>query len=66
MHQVATIGLQGCRSRVNGEVVDAAHVYVDGKSGPAPRIAKDLMYDVPCEQLAEALEPLVRYLPRDQ
>ena len=40
------------------------HVYVDGKSGPQPQLAKDLMYDVPCEQLADALEPLVRYLPR--
>jgi ferredoxin-nitrite reductase len=64
LHQVSTIGLQGCRSRVNGKVVDAAHVYVDGKSGPQPQLAKDLMYDVPCEQLADALEPLVRYLPR--
>jgi ferredoxin-nitrite reductase len=64
LHQVATIGLQGCRSRVNGQVVDAAHVYVDGKSGPQPQLAKDLMYDLPCAQLADALEPLVKYLPR--
>jgi NAD(P)H-nitrite reductase large subunit len=64
MHQVATIGLQGCRSRVNGEVVDAAHVCVKGKTGPQPVIATDLMYDVPITQLADALEPLVSYLPR--
>ena len=64
LHQVSTIGLQGCRSRVNGEVVDAAHVCVNGKTGPEPVVATDLMYDVPCEQLADALEPLVRYLPR--
>jgi ferredoxin-nitrite reductase len=64
MHQVASIGLQGCRSRVNGEVVDAAHVYVNGKTGPKPAIATDLMYDVPCDRLADALEPLVSYLPR--
>jgi nitrite reductase (NADH) large subunit len=64
MHQVATIGLQGCRSRVNGEVVDAAHVYVNGKTGPKPVVATDLMYDVPCDLLADALEPLVNYLPR--
>jgi nitrite reductase (NADH) large subunit len=64
MHQVATIGLQGCRARVNGQVVDAAHVYVDGKSGPKPQVAKDLLYDVPCAGLADALEPLVRHLPR--
>jgi NAD(P)H-nitrite reductase large subunit len=64
MHQVATIGLQGCRSRVNGEVVDAAHVCVKGKTGPNPVVATDLMYDVPCDQLPEALESLVTYLPR--
>jgi ferredoxin-nitrite reductase len=64
MHQVATIGLQGCRSRVNGEVVDSAHVYINGQTGPNPRVATDVMYDVPCEQLADALEPLVCYLPR--
>jgi NAD(P)H-nitrite reductase large subunit len=64
MHQVATLGLQGCRSRVNGEVVDSAHVYVNGKSGPNARPATDLMYDVPIDRLADALEPLVNYLPR--
>ena len=64
MHQVSTIGLQGCRSRVNGEVVDAAHVCVKGKTGPNPVIASDLLYDVPVTQLADALEALVTYLPR--
>jgi ferredoxin-nitrite reductase len=64
LHQVATIGLQGCRSRINGEIVDAAHVTVKGKTGPNPVIATDLMYDVPIERLADALEPLVTYLPR--
>ena len=65
MHQVATIGLQGCRTRVNGAVVDAAHVCVKGRTGPDPVVATDLMYDVPCDKLAEALEPLVRFLPRE-
>jgi hypothetical protein len=60
---VGTIGLQGCRSRVGGEVVDAAHVYIHGKSGPEARHASDLMYDVPCDQLPDALESIVRYLP---
>jgi NAD(P)H-nitrite reductase large subunit len=64
MHQVATIGLQGCRSRIDGNVVDSAHVYVNGKAGPHPATATDLMYDVPCDRLADALEPLVSYLPR--
>lgn len=64
LHQVGTIGLQGCRSRVNGQVVDAAHVTVRGRTGPQPEVASDLMYDVPCDRLADALEPLVAYLPR--
>jgi nitrite reductase (NADH) large subunit len=64
LHQVGTIGLQGCRARVNGTVVDAAHVHVLGKSGPETRHATDLMYDVPCDQLPDALEALVKYLPR--
>jgi ferredoxin-nitrite reductase len=64
MHQVSTIGLQGCRSRVNGEIVDAAHITVKGQTGPKPVVATDLMYDVPCDRLADALEPLVSYLPR--
>ena len=37
---------------------------VKGRSGPNPAAATDLMYDVPVERLAEALEPLVSYLPR--
>lgn len=64
LHQVATVGLQGCRSRVQGNVVDAAHVCVGGKTGPKPVIASDLFYDVPCDQLAAALEPLLTFLPR--
>jgi ferredoxin-nitrite reductase len=64
LHSTATIGLQGCRTRVEGQIVDAAHVCVNGKSGPQTQLASDLMYDVPCDQLAEALEPLVKYLPR--
>ena len=64
LHQVASIGLQGCRSRVNGQVVDAAHVYINGRAGPKPSPATDLMYDVPCDTLADALEPLVNFLPR--
>jgi len=44
--------------------VDAAHVSIKGKTGPTPVVANDVMYDVPCERLAEVLEPLVSYLPR--
>ncbi len=65
MHQVASIGLQGCRSRQpSGDIVDSAHVYVNGSTGPQPRVATELLNDVPCERLADALLPLVQFLPR--
>jgi sulfite reductase beta subunit-like hemoprotein len=64
MHGVSTIGLQGCRTRVGGTIVDAAHVTVNGATGPRAVVGQDLMYDVPCEQLADALLPLVKHLPR--
>jgi ferredoxin-nitrite reductase len=65
LHQTATIGLQGCRTRVGGQIVEAAHVCVGGATGPKARVATDLMYDVPCDQLADALEPLVCFAPRN-
>jgi ferredoxin-nitrite reductase len=65
MHQVASIGLQGCRSRQpTGEIVDSAHVYVGGSTGPQPRVATELLNDVPCERLADSLLTLVQFLPR--
>jgi nitrite reductase (NADH) large subunit len=64
MHHVATIGLQGVRSRVNGTIVDAAHVCVKGHTGPEASVPTDLLYDIPCENLADALLPLVKHLPR--
>jgi hypothetical protein len=48
----------------NGEIVDAAHVCIGGKTGPNPVVATDVMYDVPCDRLSEVLEPLASYLPR--
>jgi hypothetical protein len=37
---------------------------VKGQAGPNPKQATDLMYDVPITRLVDALEPLVKYLPR--
>ncbi len=65
LHQVSTIGLQGCRTRLaNGEIVDAAHVFVGGATGPKAKVATELMHDVPCDQLADSLKSLVRHAPR--
>ncbi len=65
MHQVSTIGLQGCRSRTaGGEIVDAAHVFVGGSTGPKARVATELMHDVPCDQLVDSLKSLVKHAAR--
>jgi nitrite reductase (NADH) large subunit len=65
LHQVSTIGLQGCRTRLaNGEIVDAAHVFVGGSTGPKPKIATELMHDVPCDQLVDSLKSLVKHAAR--
>lgn len=64
LHQAGTIGLQGCRTRVEGQAVDAVQVFVKGQSGPSARAGEELLFDVPCEQLADILEPLVKHLPR--
>jgi len=65
LHQAATIGLQGCRSRQpSGEIVDAAHVFVNGASGPDARVGLELLNDVPCEELADAMLPLVKFLAK--
>lgn len=65
LHQAGTIGLQGCRCRTDqGQVVDAAHVFVGGTSGPQAQPARELLHDVPCEELAQTLLPIVKFLPR--
>jgi ferredoxin-nitrite reductase len=65
LHQAGTIGLQACRSRqADGQIVDAAHVYVGGRSGPDAQAGRELFNDVPCEELHRVFLPIVKYLPR--
>ena len=65
LHQAGTIGLQACRSRQpDGQIADAAHVFVGGSGGPKAQPGQELLNDVPCESLAGALLPIVRFMPR--
>jgi hypothetical protein len=65
LHQAGTIGLQDCRSRqANGQIVDAAHVFVGGGCGPGSKPAQELLSSVPCDDLAAALLPVVKFMPR--
>jgi ferredoxin-nitrite reductase len=63
-HHVADIGLQGTKTKVAGQVVDAVTIFVGGKSGKGARLAEKIMEDVPCDELPTVLDQLVRYYPR--
>jgi len=63
-HQAANIGLQGTKTRIDGKVVEAVHIFVGGRSGPKPQIGQMIMADVPCSQLAHVMEGLVQFYPR--
>ena len=63
-HHTADVGLQGCKVKVDGKVVDGVHVFVGGRGGPDPRAGARIMEDVPCDELPQVLERLVRFFPR--
>jgi ferredoxin-nitrite reductase len=63
-HHTADIGLQGCKVKVNGKIVDGVHVFVGGRGGADPRPGVRILEDMPCDELPEVLERLVRFFPR--
>ncbi len=63
-HHTADVGLQGCKVKVDGKIVDGAHVFVGGRGGLEPRAAFKILEDVPCDELPAVLERLVRFFPR--
>jgi len=63
-HHTADVGLQGCKVKVDGKIVDGVHVFVGGRGGLGPRAAEKILEDVPCDALPEALDRLVRFFPR--
>ena len=70
-HLVSDIGLLGKRAKVTGadgesEVVDAVDIFIGGRSGPRARSGVKVFEDVPCDQLPEVMEGLVRYVARDK
>lgn len=64
LHHIADIGFQASRVRINGEIVDAADVFVGGKLGKDARLATKVMEGVPLSELAERLAPVVSALSR--
>ena len=65
-HHTADIGLQGCKVKVDGKIVDGVHVFVGGRGGPDPRAGLRILEDVPADALPEVLDRLVRFFPRGE
>ena len=63
-HHTADVGLQGCKVKVGGKIVDGVHVFVGGRGGTDPRAGTRILEDVPCDELPEALDRLLRFFPR--
>jgi ferredoxin-nitrite reductase len=63
-HHTADVGLQGCKVKVDGKIVDGVHVFVGGRGGSDARAGMRIMEDVPCDELPQVLERLVRFFPR--
>jgi ferredoxin-nitrite reductase len=63
-HHTADIGLQGCKVKVDGKIVDGVHVFVGGRGGADPRPGVRILEDLPCDELPAVLERLVRFFPR--
>src|SRR6185503_998150 len=60
-HFTADVGLQGCKVKVDGKIVDGVHVFVGGRGGSDPRSGLRILEDVPCDELPAVLERLVRF-----
>jgi ferredoxin-nitrite reductase len=65
-HFTADVGLQGCKVKVNGKIVDGVHVFVGGRGGVEPRAGARILEDVPCDDLPEVLDRLLRFFPRGE
>jgi ferredoxin-nitrite reductase len=63
-HHTADVGLQGCKVKVDGKIVDGVHVLVGGRGGAEPRAGLRILEDVPCDELPAVLDRLVRFFPR--
>jgi ferredoxin-nitrite reductase len=65
-HHTADVGLQGCKVKVDGKIVDGVHVFVGGRGGADPRPGMRILEDVPADALPEVLDRLVRFFPRGE
>ncbi|MCC7365580.1 MAG: ferredoxin--nitrite reductase, partial [Dehalococcoidia bacterium] len=60
-HQASDIGFQGRRTRVDGEIIDTVDVFIGGSAGPNAAPGVCVMENVPCSELPQLAEFLLRY-----
>ena len=65
-HHTADVGLQGCKVKVNGKIVDGVHVFVGGRGGRDSRAGVKILEDMPCDELPQVLERLLHFFPRPE
>jgi sulfite reductase beta subunit-like hemoprotein len=46
--------------------VEGVHIFVGGRGGQDPRAGTRIMEDVPCDELPQVLERLIRFFPRPE
>lgn len=57
-HNLADIGLQGGKARVNGEVAEVYQVFVGGRSGSQARPGTPVLNAIPATQVSDVIERL--------
>ena len=65
-HTVGDIGLLGTKTKVEGKVVDAVDVFIGGASGPQASQGVRILESVPCDELPQVLDGLVRFTDFDK
>jgi len=59
-HQLADIGLQGARARLNGDVIEVYQVFVGGRAGRAAKAGTEALSAIPATEIGEVVERLAR------
>jgi ferredoxin-nitrite reductase len=66
-HQAADVGFRGMKAKVNGELIEAVAIYVNGRMGPAAAAGQQIVEIVPCDRnlvhtVAQVIQGLDRYV----
>jgi len=67
-HHCADVGFRGLKTRINGELVEAVAIYVNGRTGPSAAAGEQILEVVPCDQnlvqiVTQVISNLERYGP---